>query len=122
MYDGLLGSSTDIEKGFYTESKTLQKIFNRKKRGLLGCNFSAMKSDLLAVNGFDERYEKPTIGEDSDIQFRFELLGKNIISINHIAVQYHLYHPPQPRPQQNLLLFEQVKREHKAFTPFGIEH
>ena len=76
---------------------------------------------MLAINGFDERYEAPSIGEDSDVQYRLELNGVNIISVNHIAVQYHLYHELQERPQKNLDLFKKVKEKKLAFTNFGIE-
>ncbi len=120
LMDGLTGSSTYVEKGVYIRNQRLAGIFNRKKRGLIGCNFSLHKSALLEVNGFDERYEAPSIGEDSDIQFRLELAGKKICSVNLQAVQYHLYHKLQDRAQVNLDLFETVKQEKRAFTPFGI--
>ena len=119
--DGIFGESFYVEKGFYFKSKFLRKQFNKKKRGLLGCNFSLHKKDILAINGFDERYTAPSIGEDSDVQFRLELNGVNIIPVNHIAVQYHLYHKLQERPQVNLDLFEKVKQERLAFTQNGIE-
>ncbi len=121
IIDGLFGESFDVEKGFYSENESVRKFFNNKKRGIVGCNFSLHKGDLLRVNGFDERYETASVGEDSDIQHRLELLGVTIQSLNHIAVQYHLDHKLQPRPQENLDLFEQVKREGKAFTEFGIQ-
>jgi glycosyltransferase involved in cell wall biosynthesis len=118
--DGLFGKSIDVEKGFYFKNKFLLNFFNRKTRGLLGCNFSVFKEDLLKINGFDERYEAPSIGEDSDVQFRLELSGVKIKSINHAAVQYHLFHELQTRTAINLRLFEQVKQQKITFTPFGI--
>ena len=121
VLDGIMGDSTYVEKGLYISNEWLAGMFNRKKRGLIGCNFSLHKTALLEVNGFDERYEAPSIGEDSDIQFRLELAGKEICSINHLAVQYHLYHKLQERAQVNLDLFELVKKERTAFTPFGIK-
>jgi glycosyltransferase involved in cell wall biosynthesis len=118
--DGLFGHSFDVEKGFYFHNKVLRKYFNKKKRGILGCNFSITKQDFLDINGFDERYEAPSIGEDSDVQFRLELNGVKINSLNNIAVQYHLNHKIQDRPQINLDLFEQVRKSKLSFTPFGI--
>ncbi|MHB8336518.1 MAG: galactosyltransferase-related protein, partial [Ignavibacteriaceae bacterium] len=109
-----------VEKGFYFHNKVLRKYFNKKKRGILGCNFSITKQDFLDINGFDERYEAPSIGEDSDVQFRLELNGVKINSLNNIAVQYHLNHKIQDRPQINLDLFEQVRKSKLSFTPFGI--
>lgn len=121
MKDGLFGKSIDVEKGIYLKNKLLLNIFNRKQRGLLGCNFSLFKEDLVNINGFDERYESPSIGEDSDVQFRLELSGVNIKSINHAALQYHLYHELQQRNPQNLLLFEETKGQQISFTPMGLK-
>jgi len=118
--DAIFGESNYVEKGFYFENKFLRNLFNKKSRGLLGCNFSLYKKDILAINGFDERYEAPSIGEDSDVQFRLELNGVKVKSVNHIAVQYHLYHKLQERPQKNLDLFEEVKESRLAFTKFGL--
>lgn len=119
--DGLFGKSDYVERGFYVENKFLRKFLNKKKRGLLGCNFSLFKKDMLAINGFDERYELPSIGEDSDVQFRLELNGVEIKSLNNIAVQYHFFHKLQDRPQKNLDLFAKIRESGLAFTPFGIK-
>lgn len=118
--DGLFGNSDYVERGFYVQNKFLRKYLNKKKRGLLGCNFSVHKNDMTGINGFDERYELPSIGEDSDVQFRLELNGVGIESLNNIAVQYHLYHKLQERPQKNLDLFAEIKESGLAYTPFGI--
>jgi glycosyltransferase involved in cell wall biosynthesis len=120
MEDGIFGKSFDVEKGFYLRNEFLRKYFNEKPRGLLGCNFSIHKSDLLNINGFDERYEAPSIGEDTDIQFRLELTGMKIKSLNNIAVQYHLFHELQKRRQTNIDLFEEIKKSSQSYTPFGI--
>lgn len=118
--DGLFGKSYDVEKGFYFKNKFLRNFFNKKSRGLLGCNFSIHKNNMLMINGFDERYEAPSIGEDSDVQFRLELLEIRVKSLNNIAVQYHLFHKLQERLQKNIELFEEVKRNGIAVTSFGI--
>ena len=118
--DGLFGKSDNVERGFYFRNKFLRNLLNKKKRGLLGCNFSLYKKDMLAVNGFDERYELPSIGEDSDVQFRLELQNMEIVSLGNIAVQYHLFHKLQERPQKNLDLFVEIKKNALSYTPFGI--
>ncbi len=120
LEDALFGKSNYVEKGFYFQNKFLRNVFNKKQRGLLGCNFSLYKSDILAINGFDERYEAPSIGEDSDVEFRLGLNGVKVKSLNHIAVQYHLYHKLQERLQVNLDLFEEVKKSRLAFTSYGL--
>jgi len=119
--DALFGKSNYVEKGFYLQNKFLRRTLNKKYRGLLGCNFSLYKKDLLAINGFDERYKAPSIGEDSDVEFRLSLNGVKVKSLNQIAVQYHLYHKLQERPQKNLDLFSDVKNSNLAYTPFGLK-
>lgn len=119
--DAIFGKSNYVEKGFYFKDKFLRNALNKKYRGLLGCNFSLYKKDILSINGFDERYEAPSIGEDSDVQFRLELKGIKVKSLNHIAIQYHLYHKLQERLQVNLDLFEEVKKSKIAYTPFGLK-
>jgi len=118
--DALFGKSNYVEKGFYLQNKFLRRTLNKKYRGLLGCNFSLYKKDLLAINGFDERYKAPSIGEDSDVEFRLSLNGVKVKSLNQIAVQYHLYHKMQERLQKNLDHFNEVKISNLAFTPFGL--
>jgi GT2 family glycosyltransferase len=50
------------------------------------------RTDLLEINGFDENYTLPATGEDYDIEWRLQANGCKIISLRHLAVQYHLYH------------------------------
>lgn len=121
LEDALFGESNYVEKGFYIQNKFLRNLLNKKSRGLLGCNFSLHKKDIVAINGFDERYEAPSIGEDTDVQFRLVLNGVIVKSLNHIAVQYHLYHKLQERLQINLDLFNEVKNLKIAITPFGLK-
>lgn len=118
--DQMLFRASDVEKGLYFKNSLIRNWVNSKKRGLIGCNYSIHKADLLKINGFDERYELPSVGEDTDVQFRLELMGIKISSLNNIAVQYHLYHKSLERPQQNFDLFEKVKNAKEPFTPFGI--
>ena len=108
--DGLFGKSFDVEKGFSFKNNFLLNFFNKKTRGLLGCNFSVFKENLIKINGFDERYEAPSIGEDSDVHFRLGLTGVKIKSVNHEAVQYHLFHALKERSQKNLELFTWKKK------------
>ena len=119
--DGLFGKSYDVEKGLYFKNKFLRNYFNRKQRGILGCNFSVGAADLIKINGFDERYLAPSVGEDTDIEYRLSLCGIKVKSLNNIAVQYHLFHKIQDRPQENLSLFREVQKDKIFFTPYGIK-
>jgi glycosyltransferase involved in cell wall biosynthesis len=81
-----------IEEGLYL--KIIPQRFKKKDSGrLLGCNMGISKSDLIAINGFDEDYTEPGGGEDSDIEWRLEALGSiQFYSMKHRAIVYHLYH------------------------------
>jgi hypothetical protein len=60
---------------------------------MLGSNFSVARNDLAAINGFDELYDGPGCGEDSDVQFRLLLSGVSGKSLRNLAIQYHIWHP-----------------------------
>ncbi|MBL3519332.1 glycosyltransferase [Aliarcobacter lanthieri] len=59
---------------------------------IIGCNWSAFKDDILAINGFDETYTLPSVGEDVDLGWRFRGLGIELKSCRHNANLVHLYH------------------------------
>jgi len=121
MLDFFTRRTFHFMNGFYVTNPLLRRYFNRKARGLLGANFSVMKADMVAINGFDERYTAPTFGEDSDIDFRLRLNAVKIIPVLNVAVTYHCHHKLLPRPEANKVLYEQVVRDAKAFTPYGLE-
>lgn len=120
LADFLTRRTFHFMNGFYVTNPLLRRYFNRKERGLLGANFSVMKADLEAINGFDERYLAPTFGEDSDVEFRLRLTGVSVLPVLNIAVAYHCYHKLLPRPEVSKALYEQVVRDRLAFTPYGL--
>lgn len=120
VFDNLAGQSTLVEKGWYFKNPLLRKLINSKNRGLIGCNFSLYKNDIAAINGFDERYELPYVGEDTDVEYRLRLNGVSIQPLYNIAIQYHLFHPKQPRSGKNLAIFNKVQKMKTAYTPYGI--
>lgn len=120
LLDSIVGSSRDAEKAIYIRNSPLKALFPQKFRGLLGCNFSLHKNDLLDINGFDERYEAPAAGEDTDPEYRLGWAGKRFISVKNYAIQYHLYHKLLPRPEQSQAVLRQVLKEKQAYTPYGI--
>jgi hypothetical protein len=83
---------------------------------------SLHKKALLLINGFDERYIHPTVGEDDDIECRLKNAGFKVKNLKYLAIQYHLHHK---------LLSRQMNDEHKKIitnalnqqtvsTPFGL--
>ncbi len=83
------------EDGIYLNPKSyLYNQFIQKKHinYLIGCNFSCYKQDIKSINGFNEDYKHPAIGEDVDINWRFRADGTEVISCRNIANVYHLWH------------------------------
>lgn len=107
-------------KGIYLQSPFLREMVNKKYRGIVGCNFSVNRQDLLDINGFDFRYEGAGTGEDSDIEYRMGLLGVKMQPFCNTAVQYHVYHKLLKRPTVNEEIFAKIRAEGKAVTEFGI--
>ncbi len=64
-----------------------------KTRGLLGCNWGIKKTHLLEINGFDEDYIMPGVGEDVDIEWRLMAKNYKLKSMKNKAIVYHMYHP-----------------------------
>ena len=83
-----------LEEGIFIEPTGILGFIPkmRKMRNLKGCNMSFHRSAIDAINGFNEEYKKPAVGEDIDLVWRFEGLGYRLISLRNLAVQYHLFH------------------------------
>lgn len=79
---------------------------------------------MLAVNGFDERYQFPGVGEDTEIAYRFKKMGLTIFRPKFCLVQYHLWHKLLSREQEpiNLKLFQETKDKGYIATPYGLKN
>ena len=113
--------STNIEEGIYIESDLISSIIRRKKPRLLGCNYSLPKELLLKINGFDENYTGPGIGEDSDIEFRLKHAGARFKSVRNKAIAYHFYHSRTKESSSNYKYFESVKHSREYICKNGIK-
>ncbi|MEO6838092.1 MAG: glycosyltransferase [Ginsengibacter sp.] len=99
--------------------------FLKKKRnkGVQGSNMGFLKKDILAINGFDEDYVKPTAGEDDDIEWRFRAGGYQFKSMKHKALQYHLFHKfnySKTESEHNQKIMNEKKKAGKIFCINGI--
>jgi glycosyltransferase involved in cell wall biosynthesis len=92
LVDALKGNSVRLEHGVRIINSFLRNLAG-KSTGILGCNFSTFKEHLVAVNGFDESYDGPGVGEDTDIFYRLNLIGVTGKLIRNLAIQYHIWHP-----------------------------
>ena len=97
------------EEAFYINPDGLLSFIPklRKMHQLKGCNMSFYREDIEAINGFDEDYQLPAIGEDIDLTWRFKGMGYPLVSLRNLAVQYHLHHRENWTDQSvNLQLME----------------
>ncbi|MDB1122450.1 glycosyltransferase [Vibrio algarum] len=117
----LTSKGKNIEKGFRIKNKILLAFLNRKDKGIVGCNFSAFKSDLVLVNGFDNTYEAASIGEDTDIEFRMRGVGIKVKNVFYQANILHLMHKELPRTQAVLDIFEVTKKTQQYIALNGLE-
>jgi len=86
---------------------------------LKGCNFSCSRSDMLAINGFDESFEGYG-REDTDVELRLQNLGLKIKSAKNLALQFHLWHAPRAFTPANDTLLHQVKSEKRIKALRGL--
>lgn len=84
------------EDGFcFSPTGLVYRMFLSKRRastGLLGCNYSCFKKDMMAINGYDEGYGETAVGDDTDLEWRFRTYGCEVRSVKNVANVFHLYH------------------------------
>jgi glycosyltransferase involved in cell wall biosynthesis len=100
--------------------RPLARLMHRGNGTLLGCNFSIHRADLEAVNGFDERYDGPGFGEDSDLEFRLRLNGVRFVPLHHRAVLYHLHHPATTVAPGSRILYDELLERREAWCRQGL--
>jgi len=121
LLDSFAGRALRVEDGIRMPSRLLRRVLLRSVRGMLGSNFSVARSDLEAVNGFDELYDGPGCGEDSDVQFRLALAGVTGKSLRNLAIQYHVWHPRTAVSDACWDRFEMVRRLGGPRCAVGLE-
>lgn len=106
-----------MEEGFFIDPQSLLGFVPRLRSmyQLKGCNMSFSKQAFYAINGFDEDYVRPAIGEDIDLVWRFEGLGYQLKSVRNLAVQYHLYHKENWTNQEENIRLMQQKHDKLQF-------
>ena len=85
-----VSGAKQVEDGIFIPLFLNREI--HKASRLIGCNMSFSKETIMSINGFDEDYIKPCVGEDSDINWRFKAMGYEFYSVRNRAILYHLYH------------------------------
>lgn len=99
-------------------SRFLHRLRGTKPQGvegIVGCNFSCYKADLLAINGYNEDLTGIG-GEDSDLQWRFEGLGLTAKGVKFLIPVYHLYHKHVRSGSNENLSMSNENRKLKAYV------
>ena len=108
LADGLQARSANLEDGVRIQSRLIRRLLTSNRPRILGCNFSVDKELLEKVNGFNEDYKAPGLGEDSDLAFRLQLTGVNLLTLRNIAILFHLYHPRTVVGEANQRLYDAI--------------
>ena len=99
-----------------------QALLRTRRPVMRGMNFSTWKSDLLAVNGWNEEY----VGwgrEDDDLVTRLQFQGLRGHSVRFGAILYHLDHPLRRDPAvlaANDRIYREVVRQGQPVCRQGI--
>ncbi len=72
-------------------SRIFARWFKRNHISGLGCNMSFWRDDVLAVNGYDERFEGWGV-EDDDLAWRLHRLGRTKRALRFAGIVFHLWH------------------------------
>lgn len=104
-------------------ARLFSSISKSNARGTRGCNMSFWKSDLLAVNGFNEEF----VGwgrEDSDIVVRLYNAGVNRLKLKFSGLVFHLFHPENKNTEQlnhNDIVLQQTIDNHISWCDNGVD-
>ncbi len=98
-----------------------RRKINSRWQGAKGCNLAVWKEDLLAVNGWEEKF----VGwgyEDSDLVVRLLHAGVRRKSGRFSVPVSHLWHPENDRGQEgvNWTLFKERKKSKQLCAELGI--
>ncbi len=112
-----------VEEGLFISPDSILGFLPRMRplNHLKGCNMSFSKEAIYAINGFDEDYMLPAVGEDYDLSWRLERAGYQHRSIRNLAVQYHLNHKENWTNQdENLKIYNEKKSRDEYICKKGL--
>lgn len=112
-----------IEEGIFISPDKLLGIIPKLRTltHLTGSNMSFSKSAICSINGFDEDYRLPAVGEDYDLTWRFIAAGFKHVSVRNLAVQYHLqHHENWVNQDENMELCRRKQLENKFICKNGL--
>jgi cellulose synthase/poly-beta-1,6-N-acetylglucosamine synthase-like glycosyltransferase len=111
----------NYEVGF--PSALLHRITRKRSLHIVGCNFSCSRQALEAVNGFNEDFEGPGIGEDADLEWRLAAAGYRVKNLKFLAPVYHLHHARSYQPgDRNQQIMTNTRAENLWRCHRGLDH
>jgi GT2 family glycosyltransferase len=120
ILSALKGDSKAAQRSVRIGSPWLRDHLGMNKvADLKGCNYSAFRSDLEALNGFDEAYEGYG-REDTDVELRLQHLGLKIKSLKGLALQFHVWHPRRAFTPANDTRLEELKLSRRVRCSNGL--
>ncbi len=119
------GKIAFVEEGIFISPDSIFGFIPKVRTAnrLIGCNMSFSKKAIYAINGFDEEYRLPAVGEDTDLFWRFKAAGFNVKSVRNMAVQYHLHHKENWNDNtENRARMLKNQKENKFICDKGLIH
>lgn len=126
----VLDSAGDFEPGFFMKGLERRDSAFRcplisplffGSRHTVGCNMAFWRSDLLAVNGYDEAFTGWG-HEERDLVLRLQLTGIKKRKLKYAAIQYHLWHKEQSRDnvERNARIIAERRKSGVTWVSEGI--
>ncbi|HEX5670978.1 MAG TPA: glycosyltransferase [Sulfuricurvum sp.] len=111
----LMDKESRVKQGIYFNPKgwIYRTFVERQKRSsaILGCNFACFRSDMIAINGFDESYGESAVSDDMDLDWRFRAYGLKLKSCKNAANVFHLHHKAHDRGDASSQVMQMRERE-----------
>jgi glycosyltransferase involved in cell wall biosynthesis len=112
----LQGEARIIEHGFVSPI-----LYESSNLRLHGSNFSVCRSDLVAVNGFNEEFEGWG-KEDSELGLRLQFSGARIRNLRNKVIQFHRMHSRLPADNpRNDAIYVRTKSERTIRARTGLD-
>ena len=117
----LLSDSRRRNRCLRVRFKPLRRLMNMDELDhLKGCNFSALRRDFEAINGFDEDYQGYG-REDTDVEIRLRNLGLEIKSLKGLALQFHIWHPTREFSPANDARLDALRKSDRSRCENGLD-
>ena len=118
-----LGFSNTLKLGANRLVSRFLDVISPTNPSFNNCNSSGFKSDMIAINGYDERMKYG--GPDREFGERLDNYGVKGKQIRHKAIVLHLDHARGYKTPEslaaNLAIRKEVKMKNIKITPFGIQ-